>query len=102
MDRAPKPIKPAKASLLFLAIGLFLFALAGFAGIATMVTEAISKVRDGKGFETYRTTWLVEFSYVGFLVLLASIFLALFIVGVLWWMDERQWRALEKKYPLRE
>ena len=96
------PTKPTKSSLLFLAIGLIAFTLAAFAGIANMVTEAISKVRDGKGFETYRTTWLVEFSYVGFLVLLASIFLALLIVGVLWLIEERQWRALEKKYPSRE
>ena len=85
-----------------MAAGLLLSTLASIAALANLLAEAISKVRDGKGFNTYRTFWLVEFSYVGFLVLVGSIVVALLVAAVLSWRIERQWRAFEKKYETRK
>ena len=89
----------------FLAVGFIAFGLAAFAGLANLLTVAVTKVLEGKGFETYRTTWLVEFSYVGVLVLFISIVVAfLFCIvlsRVLSWREERKWRAFEKKYESR-
>ena len=86
----------------FIAIGLILFGLAGLAGLASLLTVAVKKVQDGKGFETYRTFWLVEFSYVGFLVLFVCILVAVLVGLALSWREERQWRAFEKKYQQRK
>ena len=60
--------------------------LASIAGLASLVTLAVTKVREGKGFETYRTTWLVEFSYVGVLVLFIAIVVAFLFGVVLSWV----------------
>ena len=89
----------------FLVVGFIVSVLAAIAGLASLLTLAVTKVREGKGFETYRTTWLVEFSYVGVLVLFIAIVVA-FLFGValsrlLAWREERKWRAFEKKYESR-
>ena len=72
--------------------------IASFAGLAHLITRAIDKVLSGQGLETYRTFWLVEFNYVGVLVLFGAVILAL-IVGTALQIHER-WliRGLEKKY----
>lgn len=76
--------------------------IASFAGLAHLITRAIEKVLAGQGLETYRTFWLVEFNYVGVLVLIGASVLAL-IVGTIMQLRER-WliRDLEKKYGTRE
>ena len=85
----------------FLALGLIVAMVAAFASLASLITVAVTKVREGKGFETYRTFWLVEFSYVGVLVLFVSIVLALLLCLAFSWHEERKWRAFEKKYESR-
>jgi hypothetical protein len=67
-------------------------------GLAWMVTTAIQKVLSGKGLETYRTFWLVEFNWVGFLALLLALVVALVISLFFLWREERQWKDLERKY----
>ncbi len=84
-----------------MAVGIMLFSLAGLAGLVTLLAFAISKVREGKGFETYRTVWLVDFSYVGVLVLFGGVVAAFLLGAAMWWREERQWRALERKYESR-
>jgi hypothetical protein len=65
------------------------------------ISIAIDKVASGNGLETYRTVWLVEFNYVGVLVLFAAVVLALLVGGGMWLHDWWQWRSLEKKYGAR-
>ena len=81
------------------------FALAGVAaitGLSQIISVALDKVASGRGFETYRTVWLVEFSYVGVLILFAAILVALVLAGGMrlheWW----QVRDLERKYGRRD
>jgi hypothetical protein len=72
--------------------------LAGLAGVARILLIAIDKVASGRGLETYRTVWLVEFNYIGILVLFGALIVALVLGGALWLHDWWQWRSLEKKY----
>lgn len=65
---------------------------------ARLIEQAISKVASGRGLETYRTVWLVEFNYIGVLVMLIGVVIALLIAAGFWLRDWLQWRKLEKKY----
>jgi hypothetical protein len=82
----------------WLCVCFLIAALAGFAGVASIVGQAISKVLSGRGLETYRTVWLVEFNYIGVLVMLIGVVIALLIAAAFWLRDWLQWRNLEKKY----
>ena len=82
----------------FFCMGLVLMGLAGFVGVAHMISLAISKVASGRGLETFRTVWLVEFNYIGLLVALAGVVLSLLVAGGFWLRDWWQWRDMEKKY----
>jgi len=78
--------------------GWLLTFVASFGGLAHLITRAIDKVISGEGLETYRTFWLIEFNYVGVLVLFGAVILVL-IIGTGLQLRER-WliRDLEKKY----
>lgn len=82
-------------------LGLGVAALASVIGLAHLISVALQKVGEGRGFDTYRTYWRVEFSYVGVLVLFAAIVAVIPVCAWLWWREERQWRDLERKYGLR-
>jgi hypothetical protein len=79
-------------------VGFIVMGLASFSGLAALIMRAIEKVRAGEGLATYRTFWLVEFNYIGVLVLLGAILVALCVGGVLRYLEYREWRNLEKKY----
>lgn len=78
--------------------GIALLGLAGIAGTARILLVAIEKVMSGRGLETYRTVWLVEFNYIGVLVLFGAMVVALAVGGALWFYDWWQWRSLARKY----
>lgn len=59
------------------------------------------KVSSGHGLDTYHTFWLVEFNYVSLLVMFGAVIVVILIGGVLRLHEYFQWRALEKKYGLR-
>jgi hypothetical protein len=54
-------------------------------------------VLDGRGLETYRTPWLVEFNWIGLLIFLVAAPVALAVALVFRWREERQWRQVERK-----
>jgi len=83
-------------------IGFAVAGLGGIAGLSRLISVAIDKVMSGHGLDTYRTVWLVEFNYVGVLVLFAAVLLALLVGGGMWLHDWWQWRSLEKKYGQRD
>lgn len=78
--------------------GFAVMGLAGVAGLSHIISIAIEKVASGQGLDTYRTVWLVEFNYIGVLVLFAAVVLALLFGGGMWLYEWWQWRSLEKKY----
>ena len=86
----------------WLCLGVVLAGLAGFAGTARIISVAYEKVMSGQGLDTYRTVWLVEFNYIGVLVLFAVALVAILIGGALWLHEWWQWRSLERKYGNRQ
>lgn len=95
MDRKPPHRK-------FLLIGILLTGAASFFGLGHMVTTAIQKVSAGHGLETYHTVWLAEFNWIGFLVAIIAIPIALIIALGFRFYEQRQWYWLEKKYYSRK
>jgi hypothetical protein len=55
-------------------------------------------VASGRGLETYRTFWLVEFNWLEFLVFCAVVIVALVVAAFLRLREHIQWRAFERKY----
>lgn len=78
--------------------GIILFGLAGLAATARILLVAVDKVMSGRGLETYRTFWLVEFNYIGVLVLFGAVVAVLLAGGAFWLHEWWQWRSLERKY----
>lgn len=78
--------------------GVWIASVAGLGGIVAMVLIAIERVQTGRGLETYRTHWLVEFNWVGFLVFLVVAAIAI-AVGAFFRLKEwREIRKLQAKY----
>ena len=78
--------------------GVWIAGVAGLGGIVAMVLVAIEKVSTGRGLETYRTHWMVEFNWVGFLIFLAAAVAAM-TIGVFFRLKEwREIRKLQAKY----
>lgn len=82
--------------------GIFIAGLAAIAGLSRLISVAIDKVASGQGLETYRTVWLVEFNYVGVLVLFGVVVLALVVAGAMRLYDWWQWHSLARKYGNRK
>jgi hypothetical protein len=78
--------------------GIFFTGVVSVIALSHLISDAIDKVVSGRGLETYRTFWLVEFNYVGVLVLFAYVAVALLVVGGMWAYERWQWRDLERKY----
>jgi len=88
--------RPALPKLLF--IGQVVVGIAALSGLSYMLTTAIEMVRNGRGLETYRTFWLVEFNWLSFLVLVAGTLLAIIVAAAFRLKEFLLWRSLEKKY----
>lgn len=85
----------------WLYVGLCVSGVSFSFAIAAMIVKAVEMVRSGRGADTYRTVSLVEYNWVGFLVLIVVVFLALLLGLISRWHEHRQWRELEKKYGPR-
>jgi len=85
-----------------MAAGEVLSGVASFFGLGYLLYTAVQMVRSGRGLDTYRTFWLVEFNWIGFLILFGLIPVALLGGLLLRFQERREWRSLEKKYGGRE
>ncbi len=81
-----------------LVVGFVASAVASIGGLGWMVFHAVEMVRNGRGGETYRTFWLVEYDWFGFLAVLIGVVVALVIAGVFQLRERAELRQLEKKY----
>jgi hypothetical protein len=82
--------------------GFVVMGIASFDGLAAMIAIGIDKVRSGKGLDTYRTLWLVEFNYIGMLILLGAIAVAFVIAGLLRFVEYKKSRNFERKYGIEK
>lgn len=93
---AEQPVKRAVPGLL--RVGIVVAGLASLGALAALIGIAVLKVRGGNGLETYRTFWLVENNWMGFLIFVAVALVAVF-VGLLFRLKERrEIQKLERKY----
>lgn len=93
---------PKKSFPRWLLAGIVFSGIASFFGLGAMLLKAVHMVSTGRGLETYRTFWLVEFNWVSFLVLCGAIVFALVIALFLRLHEYLQWRSLERKYGSRK
>lgn len=82
-------------------VGVWVAGIVGFGAIVAMVLTAVEKVQSGRELDTYRTHWLVEFNWVGFLVFLAAVAVALVIGLSFRYREWREIRKLQDKYSGR-
>lgn len=95
----PSPLNERKPKIPnLLSIGIFVAGIASLGGLSFMISKAIEMVGSGRGLETYRTFWLVEFNWLSFLILLAATVLGIVIALVFRLREFLLWRSLEKKY----
>jgi hypothetical protein len=81
----------------WLRVGYGAFFVASVCGLLAIVTKAVQMIQDGRGLETYRTTWLVEFSWIGILASLGSAVVAVLLTTAYrWWANRRDLRELEQ------
>ncbi len=78
-------------------MGLLLLGIASLVALARILWFAFEKVVSGQGLDTYRTAWLIEFNYIGVLVLFGAVILAFVFGGGLWLREWWQIRTLTKK-----
>lgn len=101
MNKAATSVNKPKLFPRWLFVGLCASGVTSGLAIAAMIFKAVEMVRIGRGLEAYRTFWLVEYNWIGFLVLVGGVLVAL-LLGAVWrWNDRRQWRELEEKYEKR-
>jgi hypothetical protein len=75
------------------------FLIAGMAsgfGFAAMMYLAVTAVRDGRGMATYRTMWLDNESWIGFLVFVGIAFVAMIVAALFRLRDDLEWRRSER------
>jgi hypothetical protein len=99
-----EPAKPSKAntSSNLITYGISICGLAGILWLFHMTYAAINMVIAGKGLETYRTFWLVQFNWYGFLAFIMACAIAIAICLWLRWHEHMQWKSLQKKYGRRK
>ena len=78
--------------------GIWLGGITSVGGILRMVFIAIEKVGAGRGLDTYRTHWLVQFNWIGFLVFLVAAVVALAVGLFLRLKERREIQQLQAKY----
>jgi hypothetical protein len=81
--------------------GLGVVGAASIYGLGYRLYTAVQMVRSGRGLESYRTFWLVEFNWIALLVLFGILPLALLVGLLLRLREDRQWKSLEKQLGRR-
>jgi hypothetical protein len=94
--------KKLRHSYLWLLVGIFVVGTASAIVLWCGIQHAIQMVISGHGLDTYRTPWLVEYNHIGFLVLVASVGIALLVGAAFRLREYLEVKALERKYGLRD
>lgn len=86
-------------------VGAWVGGIASVGGLVAMVLIAIDKIGAGQGLDTYRTKWMVEDNWIGFLVFLVFIVVTTVVVlaaAIIGWFqrrsEQREVQQLHAKY----
>lgn len=70
-------------------IGAWVGGIASLGGLVAMVLIAIDKIGVGQGLDTYRTNWMVEDNWVGFLVFAILTTIVVPAAAIIGWFQRR-------------
>lgn len=83
-------------------VGAWVCGFAAAGGLVAMILIAIGKVSGGYGLDTFRTRWMVEDNWIGFLTfVVVTIVVALVAAIIRWsqmWSEQREIQQLQTKY----
>ena len=79
-----------------ISVGFVIAGIASVFGFAAMMYLALTAVRNGRGMETYRTVWMVEDSWIGFLVFVGFTVAAMILAALFRLRDCLQRRRRER------
>lgn len=87
-------------------VGAWVGGIASIGGMVAMILIAIDKIRTGHGLDTFRSHWLVEDNWVGFLVSVVLITVVAVLAPVIGWFqrrqEQREIQQLQAKYAERD
>ncbi len=66
--------------------------IASVGGLVAMVLIAIDKISAGQGLETYRTKWMVEDNWIGFLFFVVVTTVVVLAAAIIGWFQRRSER----------
>ena len=75
-------------------VGAWVSGIAFVGGLVAMILIAIDKVSGGHGLDTYRTKWMVEDNWIGFLVFVVVTTVAVLAAAIIGWV---QWRSEQRE-----
>jgi uncharacterized membrane protein len=96
MDREPHD----RSRLIW--IGILVAGLGSLVALVTMVLTGLEKVRMGHGLDGFRTVWLVEVNWIGFLVFLAVLLVAVAAGAWFRYLEWRELKELRARYGTRQ
>lgn len=95
-----KTAETSRSSLMVVAVWVGAIASAG--GLVAMLLTAIEKINAGHGLDTYRTKWLVEDNWIGFLTFFAVTTVVVAVAALIGWFqrrkEQREVEQLQAKY----
>lgn len=82
-------------------VGFVIQGIVSALGLAGMILIAVDMVQSGRGMETYRSVWLVEDNWIGFLVFVGCAIAVLILGAAFRFRDYLEQRSFEKKFEDR-
>lgn len=83
-------------------VGAWVGGIASVGGLVAMVLIAIDKLSTGHGLDTYRTKWMVEDNWIGFIVFVVVTTVVVLAAAIIGWFqrrnDQREVQQLQAKY----
>lgn len=83
-------------------VGAWIGGIASVGGLVAMVLFAIDKVSTGHGLDTYRTKWMAEDNWIGFLVFVFVTTVVVLAAAAIGWFqrrsEQRQVQQLHAKH----
>jgi hypothetical protein len=100
---SPKHRAASSSRPRMLIVGAWITGIASVGGLVAMVLVAFGKIRTGHGLDTFRSHWLVEDNWIGFLLSVGVITVVAVSAGVIGWFqrrkEQREIQQLQATYP---